>query len=187
MLRVQSPTCPSWRSQVSWTHCLLPSPTRSSRWWCARCCSSRDRGSCSAWQEHSPPPQTPPWSHSHPTCCPQPQPHPCRAAREAASLACRTMHFTSPGWVTLQGFSLQLHMLLSRIVSSCGIVFSRLQERRVETRMGDVCFTQEQLTWRYLASQPTWRTAVNLHDFWTSFLLSSLSSPLFYECNTGWT
>lgn len=63
----------------------------------------------------------------------------------------------------------------------------RLRERRAETRMGDVCFIHEQLTWRYRARTPAWRIAINVHDFWTSFPLSSLSHSLFYECITGWT
>lgn len=121
-LRVTSIRClRAVESSVSHMSVLMPPsspPTRSSRWPCARCC--RDRGNCiaSRWQERSPPPRTHPWSPSRPACCPRPQPHPCRAAREAASLACRTMHCTSRGWVTPQ--VLWLHLYLSGITNHKG-------------------------------------------------------------------
>ncbi len=182
---------------MSWTShklAVFSLSTRSSRWRCARCCSSRDRGSCSAsrWQEHSPPPQTHPWSPSHPTCCLQLQPHPCRAAREAASLACRTTRFTSPGWVKLQDVSLGLYVLWCfqcyKCKKHCVIVFSgcRREGRRQEWVMFlDYTGAAQMKISGITAHLKNWGQLTWLLNVFHS--LSSLSYTLFYECITEWT
>lgn len=127
-----------------------PSHTRNSRWWCARFSNSSSSGSCSvsSWAEHSPPPQTQPWSPSRLACCPRQQPHLCMQAREATCLACRTIRFIRPGWVKAAEFVMTV--VHDKFETLCNCVL-RQQERKLETRMGNICFTRERLPWTYLS------------------------------------